>query len=60
MFERTRTPLRAWFQAIWLVTSQKHGVSALGLQRVLGLGIYLPDRLDLVAQIEARYGQAGP
>jgi transposase-like protein len=40
VFERTRTPLRTWFQAIWLVTSQKHGASALGLQRVLGLGSY--------------------
>jgi len=38
VFERTRKPLRVWFQAIWLVTSQKHGASALGLQRVLGLG----------------------
>lgn len=40
LFERTRTSLRVWFQAIWLVTSQKHGASALGLQRVLGLGSY--------------------
>ncbi len=40
VFERTSKPLRVWFQAIWLVTSQKHGVSALGLQRVLGLGGY--------------------
>ena len=40
MFERARAPLRIWFQAIWLVTSQKHGASALGLQRVLGLGSY--------------------
>lgn len=40
VFERTRSPLRAWFQAIWLVTSQKHGASALGVQRVLGLGSY--------------------
>lgn len=29
-----------WFQAIWHLTNQKHGVSALGLQRVLGLGSY--------------------
>ena len=28
------------FRAIWHVTSQKNGVSALGLQRVLGLGSY--------------------
>ncbi len=26
--------------AAWYLTSQKHGVSALGLQRVLGLGSY--------------------
>jgi transposase-like protein len=29
-----------WFRAMWWVTSQKNGVSALGLQRVLGLGSY--------------------
>ncbi len=29
-----------WFRAIWYVTSQKTGTSALGLQRVLGLGSY--------------------
>ena len=40
IFERTRMPLMLWFRAIWWVTSQKNGVSALGLQRVLGLGSY--------------------
>jgi transposase-like protein len=40
IFHRTRTPLTVWFAAAWQVTSQKHGVSALGLQRVLGLGSY--------------------
>jgi len=40
LFERTRRPLRDWYLAIWLVTSQKHGLSALGLQRTLGLGSY--------------------
>lgn len=40
IFHRTRTPLRTWFAAIWFVTSQKNGVSALGLQRVLGFGSY--------------------
>ena len=34
------SPLRLWFQAMWYVTNQKHGVSALGLQRILGLGSY--------------------
>ncbi len=40
VFDRTRTPLRMWFAAAWLLTSQKQGVSALGVQRVLGLGFY--------------------
>ena len=40
VFEGTRKPLRSWFLAMWFVTSQKHGASALGLQRVLGLGSY--------------------
>jgi transposase-like protein len=40
VLEGTRKPLRTWFQAIWYVTNQKSGVSALGLQRVLGLGSY--------------------
>jgi transposase-like protein len=29
-----------WFRAMWYVTSQKNGGSALGMQRVLGLGSY--------------------
>jgi transposase-like protein len=40
IFHDTRKPLQIWFRAIWYVTTQKHGVSALGLQRVLGLGSY--------------------
>ena len=40
IFQDTRKPLRQWMQAIWLATNQKHGVSALGLQRALGLGSY--------------------
>ena len=40
IFQDTRKPLRLWFRAIWHVTSQKNGVSALGLQRVLGLPRY--------------------
>lgn len=40
LFHDTRKPLRLWFEAMWYVTNQKHGVSALGLQRVLGLGSY--------------------
>jgi transposase-like protein len=40
IFQDTRTALKVWFRALWWVTSQKNGVSALGLQRVLGLGSY--------------------
>ena len=40
IFEKTRTSLRVWFAAAWYITSQKQGVSALGLQRVLGLSSY--------------------
>jgi transposase-like protein len=40
IFQDTRTPLTVWFRAMWWVTTQKNGVSALGLQRVLGLGSY--------------------
>jgi len=40
IFQDSHLPLTIWFRAIWQVTSQKNGVSALGLQRVLGLGSY--------------------
>jgi transposase-like protein len=40
IFQDTHLPLTLWFRAIWYVTSQKNGVSALGVQRVLGLGSY--------------------
>jgi transposase-like protein len=36
----THKPSRVWFEAVWHVTNQKSSVSALGLQRVLGLGSY--------------------
>lgn len=40
LFAGTHKPLRLWFEAIWEVTHQKSGASALGVQRVLGLGSY--------------------
>lgn len=40
IFQDTRKPLTLWFRAMWAVTSQKNGASAIGLQRVLGLGSY--------------------
>jgi transposase-like protein len=40
IFQDTRTPLRTWFRAMWWVTTPKTGMSALGLQQVLGLRSY--------------------
>jgi len=40
IFQDTRIPLPVWFRAMWWVTTQKNGASALGLQRVLGLKKY--------------------
>ena len=37
VFHNRHLPLRIWFQAVWLVVSQKSGVSALGLSRSLGI-----------------------
>ncbi len=41
IFQDSRKPLTMWFRAIWWVTTQKNGASALGLQRILGLGSYV-------------------
>ncbi len=40
VFHRSRLSLRTWFRAMWWATNQKSGVSALGLQRALGMGSY--------------------
>jgi hypothetical protein len=40
MFQNTRTPLTVWFWAAYLMTTDKRGVSALLLQRQLGLPRY--------------------
>lgn len=40
VFQDTRTPLTAWFRAMWWVTNSKAGTSALTLQHLLGLGSY--------------------
>ena len=40
IFQDIRTPMPVWFRAMWYVTSQKNGASALGLQRVLELASY--------------------
>ena len=40
IFADSHLSLRLWFRAIWQVVTQKDGASAMGLQRVLGLGSY--------------------
>jgi transposase-like protein len=40
VFQDIRKPLTMWFRAMWYVTNQKNGASALGIQRALGLGSY--------------------
>ena len=40
IFQNTHKSLTMWFRAMWWITSQKNGASALGLQKILGLGSY--------------------
>lgn len=40
IFHGTRTPLSVWFEAAWLMVAPKSGVSAVDVQRMLGLGSY--------------------
>jgi len=40
IFQDSHLLLGTWFRAMWYVTNQKNGISALGLQRALGLGSY--------------------
>ena len=40
IFEGSHLELMLWFRAIWWLINQKHGVSAYGLQKGLGLGSY--------------------
>lgn len=40
ILEGTRKPLRVWFLAMWLIVSEKNGISAKGLQRQLGFTRY--------------------
>ena len=41
IFQDIRKPLKMWFRAVWHITSQKNGASAVSLQQVLGLGSYV-------------------
>jgi len=40
VFQDLRSPMRLVFQAMWYMVCEKQGVSALGIQQILGLGSY--------------------
>jgi transposase-like protein len=40
IFHNAKLPMTTVFRALWWVVAQKNGVSAVGLQRILGLGSY--------------------
>lgn len=40
IFQDSKLPLTVWFRAMWQMASQKNGISAMGLQGILGLGSY--------------------
>jgi len=40
IFQATHKPLTLWFRAIWWLTGQKNGASALTIQKIMGLGSY--------------------
>jgi transposase-like protein len=40
IFDQSNKPLTMWFRAIWWMIAQKNGVSATGLQNILGIGSY--------------------
>lgn len=40
IFEKTRVPLTVWFEAVWLMTTNKSGISAAYLHRVLPISSY--------------------
>ena len=40
IFHKSTKPLYIWYRAIWWMVAQKNGVSAKGLQRILGIGNY--------------------
>lgn len=74
IFHRSRKPLRLWFKAMLLMTSQRPGISALSLMRQLGLPSYQtawtwlqklrramvrPGREALIGKVEVDEGYVG-
>src|SRR5450759_5977800 len=59
IFQDTRTPLTVWFAAGWYMTADPGGVSALTMQKLLGLGL-VPDGVGDAAPLPHRDGPPGP
>ena len=59
ILQDTRTPLPTWFRAMWWVTNQKSGVSALGLQRALAWGATRRRGRGCTSSAERWFGRAG-
>ena len=60
IFQDTRTPLTVWFAAAWYMTADPGGVSALTMQKLLGLGSYQTARAMLHRYRTAMVRPAGP
>ena len=61
IFDRTRTPLTAWFTACWLFATRKDGISALSLQQSLQIRSYQTSwaMLHRLRSVLARPGGTG-
>jgi transposase-like protein/DNA-directed RNA polymerase subunit RPC12/RpoP len=40
IFAQSNKPLLLWFRVIWQMIAQKNGISAMGVQRIMGFGSY--------------------
>jgi len=40
IFEQSNKPLTLWYRTIWAMVVQKNGISAIGIQRIMGFGSY--------------------
>ncbi len=61
IFEESRLPLRKWFAASWLVTSNRKGISSCQLAREIGVtqktAWFMLGRLREVAGVMGSFGQ---
>ena len=60
IFEESRLPLRKWFAAAWLITSNRKGISSTQLAREIGVtqktAWFMLGRLREVAEIMGEFG----